>query len=274
MKKTIITCTAAVLLFLGCRSFTPAGTAVKGTLISDIIEGADISMRDAVITEDLVLSSAVGDGQHVIIGASLHFVNCVFEGDIDFSPAKMGQLMFAKQVVFENCVFKGEVKFNDALFFGRFQMGKCEAHHSIDLQRNTFNYRFRVDETVVGQDLILQYSRFANDFSVFGTECGRHMSSQGISVHGKSQFSSSKTGGSLIISGCHFHENFTANYLIVGDKVLAGSSQFQGRVDFLDLSCQTLIKTSQVTIMGTLRLSFKDSSPEVEKDGMFVLQKG
>lgn len=269
-----------ILLFLtlvgltsqNCKSLAPGTNERPQNLTQEILSGQDVIMSDVNIRESVSFQDVMDDHEHIVIRGAIKFQNCTFEDSFDLIPPMSGQLTFDKEVVFEGCIFKSGFKINDAIFNGRFQMNDCLVEGSLDIQRNTFRHRCRIDKSKVGQDLILQYSRMAHDLSIFETEAGRHFSLQGISVAGLCQLSSSSMGYSMVISNAHFHETFMANYVNIGKKLLAGNSRFNGRADFKDLQCKDHIKLSNSEFIGKMSISLKNGSPEVNLEDCFFLQ--
>ncbi len=273
MNKWILLSLSLIgLLSQNCKTLSSGNGNRSSNIPEKLGAGLDVVLTGAVIQETVTLQDLMAQDEHMIVGSNIKFQNCTFEDLIDISPSQGGQLTFSKQVVFEGCTFKKGIKINDVIFDGRFQLNNCVIEGSLDLQRNTFRHRCRINDNAIGQDLILQYSRFLHELSIFKTEAGRHFSLQGISVAGQCQLSSSTMGNSLVLSNAIFHETFIANYLKVGQKLLAGNSRFNGRVDFIDLECHELVKLSQAEVMGVIRMSLPNCNPEIDTRDCFLLQ--
>lgn len=273
MNKWILIALAFTgLISQNCKTLSSSSSKRTLNISEQMRSGRDVMVNGATISENITLEDLITKDEHVIIAGAIKFENCTFEGLIDLRPSEGGHLTFAKQVIFHGCTFNNGVVLNDAIFDGRFQLEDCLIEGSLDLQRNTFRHRCRLDKNAIGQDLILQYSRFMHELSIFESNAGRHFSLQGISVAGQCQLSSSTIGDALVLSAAYFHETFMANYLKVGKKLLSGNSRFNGRADFIDIQCSDFIKFGKSEFIGKMRMSVKSGSPVLDIDDCFFLQ--
>jgi len=257
----------SVIICISCSAIKTKKLSPTEQLINALKNGRNFSAVGETFEGDILLQSLTNDKDlySIYLKSELVFHECIFEGEIDLKPKEGRMIYFNKEIIFEKCEFKNKVSITDAAFRSRFQLGGNLFRHSLDLQRNNFLSICRIDENNIGQDLILQYSKFNHNLSLFGNSLGRHLSMQGISVLGKSQLGNTSLYGSIDVSNCHFHEDFNLDYAKNGKKLLAGNSKFYSRCYIKDMEDFVSVDFSSSEIIGKYFFSSKDKlTPNME----------
>lgn len=238
MKTSTIICpTIAIVILISCFS----GKTIESDdrdIYSGLRSGKALVVTNRTILSPLDFEKLFKDHElsHEITG-EIQFVNCIFEEDVRWASRSGKNLVFRDDVVFRDCIFQKSFTISDARFDGRFFLTSSLIRNSLDLQRNTFQQRARIEDNEIGNDIIMQYTRVKDDLSLFESKAGRDILMQGMSIQGKTQMGNVECNGALDLSNGDFHEVFSANYVRVGRKVLAGNSRFFG--DFSMNSLET-----------------------------------
>ncbi len=266
-------CAVLTIVIIACSAVIKNPTSPEEALLSAIKSGQNYTADGETFHMDLDFNQLFEDAGNmsVYVESELRFTNCRFDGKISWARQENRKLHFTKAVIFENCHFEEEVLINDAIFHAIFQAGKTTFAKSLDLQRNSFFLMCRIDECAFGQDLLLQYSKFHEDLSLFGNNIGNHLLLQGISVQGKTQLSNLELQGSADLSNAHFHEDFMMDYAKGGKKVLGGNSRFYSRCFVRSLTGFELVDFSGSFFMGKRHISSTDNKITPNLEGSFIL---
>jgi len=257
MKTTFVLLITA--LIASCMTSKNPSGIDNASIIDQLRSGANVIIKGQTIDESLDLNQLLGPNESSAdIRGELRLVDCIIKQPMTFKGENGRYIRFLDDVIFENCTFESSFVINDAVFDAKCQIGDCVFQESLDLQRNTYRFRLRIESCQIGNDLIMQYSRSYGDVHVFNNKAGRHFLLQGLSVFGKTQLGNSEIGGSLDISKSHFHEDFMANYLKCEKKVLAGKAFFHGDFALHSYKVNGEIDLKESTFMGEKGISTKE----------------
>jgi hypothetical protein len=244
---------------MACMHLT-SSTSRQPTVLDLLKSGDDVNLKNKTISETLDLNQVWKvDQRSIRMGSALFFQGCTFQSDIIAENRTGGRWVWEGDVIFENCHFEGDFRMTDAVFDGRVRIINCTFSKGLDLQRGTFRNAVRISGNQAGNDILLQYSRFYHDLQAMDNQPGRFILAQGISVQGQTQISGTKAQG-IDLGQSHFHEDVSANYLEVSEKINLSGSLCLG-----DFSIQDTKNESNVTSKGFEVRGQLDMDPSFKK---------
>lgn len=272
MKYLALIGSLASIILISCITGQQAGISHDGDIVKALQKGQNVVRSGQTFNDVINLDDLFGlSQQSAEIKGELIFINCTFEKGFKWQNKEGKMLRFLDDVIFKDCTFKDEFTINDAQFDSRFHVLSCIIEKSIDVQRSTFRFGARITDNKIGNDFIAQYCRSWGDITFFDNDAGRDVLCQGMSIFGKAQLGNMKALGAVDLSSGDFHENFSANYMRIGRKLIVSNCRFHGGLTIDELEVTQSVSVKNSLVVGGYLLKVNNDNVVVDTGNLMLL---
>lgn len=265
-----------ILIFIGIALFFKLGCAVKSKsgkrvivadkIIQNVTQNKHVYYKDVTIKGDLDFTKAGNTYQEslnvtrVVIGSSITFINCTFEGAVTAFKAlpsgKIKMVQFEKNLTFERSTFQDKVNLNEVLVDNAVNFTGSTFEQLVSFEgatykhtKNNFN-EVTFKEEVRGQRVVIR-----GESSWLNTKFMKTANFQNAIFYGDSQFGNTVFSGYADFSNVKSYGGWLFNYADFQNRVTFENASFQGRADFIQMQLKQATDFTNAIFYSQTRLN-------------------
>ena len=263
------------LLFIpALLAITLLGSDVQSSdeLSEKLTAGKDVYIRNVEFEEDIDLTDLGGFAyaypgtKQLEVKGNVVFDSCVFKGfsAYDIRENIKYQTLFDKNLVFNNCIFEGDLDLSYARIDGNFLMSGSKVSGEL-LLRNTLVKGRNTDLTALEcfERVKITNSIFENDFSALKAKFHSPVIMQGSTFKGEALFNAASFNDYAVFSKstflmdcsfseAYFYTNAVFNHMDVRGDAEFTEAKFKGKADFSDAIFHGRVNSGNAEFSGQL----------------------
>ena len=232
-------------------------------IIKEMSQGKNVFYKDKTFDNKLdftSLKNAYCDSENSLrheVNSSLTFVNCVFKSDIIAflqDEKKMRHFVtFHKNITFLNCRFEGEVNFRNTKVNGLVNFNGCEFDKKASFENTFCGDMAMFQKCIFYDELRFQNAIFSHNCNFMDTQFEGVSSFQQAIFRQDAQFGVTKFLKYADFSGITANANLFFNYAEFTKQAIFNNAAFHGRAEFMNVQFKHYAEMKRSVFYGQTR---------------------